>query len=425
MDSALQLQTGSRRTGDWSAIVVNYNGDPFLPACLEAIGRIRLRPKDVFVVDNASTDGSLFEMNAYPWAEAIQNATNLGFAGGANVGLARVETSYAVILNPDVELAPEYGDNLIEAFGRNPNLGAAGTLLTYPDGVTVQHAGGTIIRPGFLTDHRGRGEPLSPEQGQQVDIDFATGAALALRMDAVRDVDGFDEQFTPVYYEDVDLSVRIRAQGWAVQLIPELRGSHHEGVTLEHSRDHYVLLQRNRLRYALKHLTSRQWAEDFVPAEIARIRHELAQPRNASVWEVVGLEGIDMLLRELEPLASADSSVVAVPRYPEGELDIDELQRLRVVEGRPVRSRVPLLGRLRNWVNALGARQYVDQALADQRGFNDAVVRALTVQKDRNTLQDHVNREQTAGLILFALVTLRRLQDLSRSQDSGDGHESS
>ncbi len=186
MDSARNRRTGNRRAGDWSAVIVNYNGDPFLPACLDALGRVRLSPKQVFVVDNASTDGSLYELHGYPWVEAIKNPTNIGFAGGANVGLARVETSIAVILNPDVELAPEYGDALIAAFGENPRLGVAGTLLTFPDGVTVQHAGGVIKYPTLHTDHRGRGAKLSPEFETQVNIDYATGAALAVRMEASR-----------------------------------------------------------------------------------------------------------------------------------------------------------------------------------------------------------------------------------------------
>ena len=78
-------------------------------------------------------------------------------------------------------------------------------------------------------------------------------------MEAVRQISGFDEQFAPAYYEDVDFSVRIRAAGWNVELVPTLRGLHHEGVTLQRETAYYVLLQRNRLRYALKHLSPRQW----------------------------------------------------------------------------------------------------------------------------------------------------------------------
>lgn len=409
MNSARQQRFGRRSTGDWSVIVVNYNGDPFLAACLEAIGRIRLRPKDVFVVDNASTDGSLFELNAYPWAEALPQQTNLGFAGGANAGLERVETSLVLILNPDVELAPDFGDALVKAFGANPKLGAAGTLLTYPDGVTVQHAGGIISRPHLYTDHRGRGEELSPDLERRTSIDFATGAALGLRMDALRAVDGFDDRFAPVYYEDVDLSTRMREHGWDIELVPELRALHHEGVTLGHDPEYYVYLHRNRIRYALKHLSHRSWIEEFVPAELGRIRHELSQGQIPETPQAAGVEGIEMLLRDVAPLSPADAALLSVPPFPEASPDLTDLQERRSVEGRPITSRVPLLGWLRNWLNNLGPRWYVDAALEEQRAFNDAVVRAFEAQTTRNEQQDRVSREQTAALLLVALVMLGRL----------------
>lgn len=415
MDSARPQRIGRKTAGDWSAVVVNYNGDPFLAACLEAIGKAWLRPKDVFVVDNASTDGSLFEMNAYPWAEALQQPFNLGFAGGANAGLARVETSVAVVLNPDVELFPDFGDELVQAFDENPKLGVAGTLLTYPDGLTVQHAGGVIRHPSLDTDHRGRGEALNDEMQRRVPIDFATGAAIGLRMTALREAGGFDEQFAPVYYEDVDLSSRIRDLGWDVELVPGLRALHHEGVTLDEDPSYFVYLHRNRIRYALKHLSNREWAGAFVPAEIDRIRHELASPPDPGVPEAVGVEGIEMLLRDLQPLAAADAALLSVPPFPDADLDLDELRERRVVQGRPVRSRVPFVSWFRNWINNLGPRWYVDAALADQRAFNDAVVRALEAQADRNARQDLVAREQTAASLLLALTMLGRLR--------GTGHE--
>ncbi|CAN5801673.1 hypothetical protein BH23CHL2_BH23CHL2_28980 [soil metagenome] len=417
MDSARPQRIGRKAAGDWSAVVVNYNGDPFLAACLEAIGSVRLRPKDVFVVDNASTDGSLYEMNAYPWAETLQLRTNLGFAGGANAGLARVETGVAVVLNPDVELFPDFGDELVRAFDENPKLGAAGALLTYPDGLTVQHAGGVIRYPLLDTDHRGRGEALNAEMQRRIPIDFATGAAIGLRMAALHEAGGFDEQFAPVYYEDVDLSIRIRELGWDVELVPGLRALHHEGVSLDYDPSYYVYLHRNRIRYALKHLSHREWTTAFVPAELDRIRHELASPSEPGIPEAVGVEGIEMLLRDLEPLAAADSALLSVPPFPDANLDLDELRELRVVEGRPVRSRVPLIGWLRNWINNLGPRWYVDAALADQRAFNDAVVRALEAQTARNAQQDRLSREQTAASLLLALTMLGRLRGTDR--DSG------
>jgi GT2 family glycosyltransferase len=398
-------------TGDWSAVIVNYNGDPFLAACLAAVERVRLRPRDVFVVDNASTDDSMRELIGYPWAQSLPQNANLGFAGGANAGLERVETSYAVILNPDVELDPGFGEALVGAFSANERLGVAGSLLLYPDLRTVQHAGGVVIRPHMSTDHRGRGQALEGEFERELDIDFATGAALGLRMAAAREVGGFDTEFSPVYYEDVDLCARIRNAGWDVRLIPSMRAIHHESVTLGHSPDYFIYLHRNRIRYALRHLDLDQWFSEFVPFEFGRIRHELARLQQSGELQRVGAEAIDMLLRDMPALSQADAALPLVPDFPDERICVEELEGLRAVAGKPIRSRAPLLGRLRNLVNDLGPRHYVDAALSEQRAFNDAVVRAFELQRTHNARQQQLNREQTAAMLTLALVVVGRLYE--------------
>ena len=423
MRSARIHRRENRPTGDWSVVIVNYNGDPFLTACLEALSAVRLRPHAVYVVDNASTDSSMLELNAYPWAEAIQNQTNLGFAGGANAGLKRVETSIAVILNPDVELAPDFGGALIDAFAGNPRLGVAGALLTYPDGVTVQHAGGVINYPSLSTWHQGRGEQITSAPDSPIAIDYAAGAALALRMDAVREIDGFDEQFSPVYYEDVDLSVRAREAGWDVMLFPGLRALHHEGVTLEYDATYHHFLHRNRIRYALKHLSDSEWLHDFVPLEISRIRHELVRPEYPEAREAVGLESLDILLRELPPLATAGDAVASVPDYPVEAVNIGELETLRAARAEAPSTRLPFVGGVLEMFKFLAPRWYVDGALEKQREFNDAVVRAFESQRYRNIRQDRVNREQTAELMLLALTLLGKLRDEIADADAGCGDE--
>ncbi|MEZ4568988.1 MAG: hypothetical protein R2849_01375 [Thermomicrobiales bacterium] len=285
--------------------------------------------------------------------------------------------------------------------------------MTYPDGQTIQHAGGMILYPRLYTEHRGRGEPVTEAFTRQTAIDYATGAALGLRMEAVKEVGGFDERFAPVYYEDVDLSVRMREAGWSVELMPAMRGLHHEGVTLSHGRPFFVYLHRNRIRYALKHLDQRQWSEDFVPSEIARIRHELHVPPDSRWEEEVGVEGIEMLLRGADPLADASSAVWTAPTYPLADVGLADLHARRSVEGHSIAARVPVLGWFRNLFNNLGPRWYVDDVVAQQREFNDAVVRAFEAQADQNARQDRLNREQTAAVLLIALETLGRLRDVN------------
>jgi GT2 family glycosyltransferase len=401
---------GELRAG-WTAVIVNYNGGVYLEGCLAALRAAR--PTDIVVVDNASTDDSLQELYQFPEAQALPLAENLGFAGGANAGLDEVETELAVILNPDVEVTANFGKRLLTAFALNSQLGAAGALLLYPDGVTIQHAGGVLERPLLTTRHRGYGEPLSPTYQIDTDIDFATGAALCLRTTAVREVGGFDEELAPVYYEDVDLCFRLREAGWQVRFAPELRAVHHEGVTLQRSRAYHTHFHRNRLRFALKHLSADEWRRDFVPAEAERLRWELFQELGEDWLDISGAGALDWVARATgAPDEWSRPTLLRPELAPVDQAPLEQLRESWQVEGQLLSSSVPFVGRLRNFINNLGPRWYVDQALAQQRAFNQAVVQQLEQQELRD-------REQTAALLLLALLSFERLRDPGAGQSDG------
>lgn len=403
------LDTPSEADSGWTAVIVNYNGAPFLDSCILALQRCTLPPAEIIVVDNASQDDSLLELHGFPEVHTIAEHQNHGFAGGANIGLAETETGYALILNPDVQVDPNFGAALVHAFAGNPRLGAAGALLLYPDEETVQHAGGILERPVMTTRHAGYRSRLTELELQEQDVDFVTGAALGLRLAAVREVGGFDEALTPVYYEDVDLCVRLRSAGWQVRFNPYLRAIHHEGVTLGRSESYYRHFHRNRLRFALKHLSGDEWRAEFVPAEIARLRGDFQALEDAAWPEISGAAAVDRLLREgdanealweMESLLSP-SSLTALPAA------VRDARERAAVPTAPLQSRIPLVGRLRNAINDLGPRWYIDTALAEQRRFNESVVEALEA-------QDRVNREQTATTLLFALLALERVKNAVR-----------
>jgi O-antigen biosynthesis protein len=389
----------------WSAIVVNYNGASFLGPCLAALERNVVPPRATLVVDNASTDDSLLELLAFPRAEALPQSRNLGFAGGANAGLRAALTDYVVILNPDVEVAPDFGSALLAAFGRHPALAAAGPLLTYPESGRVQHAGGIIDRPLMTTRHRGYGEIDLTAYGDSSDVDYVTGGAMVLRLDAVKEVGAFDERFSPVYYEDVDLCVRLRAAGWRVMFVPALRANHHEGVTLKQDQRYFRHLHRNRIRFALKHLSHTEWSREFVPAELARLRHELATTTQAEEVETSGAAAIEVVLRGLDNPESWDTGTV-LPVWPIPTDTIGWARGLVDVAGTPPSSRNPVTRWLHNKVMDLGPRRYVDPAFTQQSAFNTAVVQALGV-------HERLHREQTAALLLLALDALGRFEAIA------------
>jgi GT2 family glycosyltransferase len=199
----------------------------------------------VLVVDNASTDGTAELLAArYPQVQVLHSPTNSGFAGGVALALAHVATPYAVLLNNDAAVRPGWLAALLRPL-EDPQVGAVCSKLLLPDG-RLNSAGGYLEANGYAHD-RGFGEPDDGRWDAPAEVAFACGAALALRMDAVRDVGGFDPRYF-LYYEEVDLSWRLWLAGWKVVYEPAAVVVHrHSATTGAGSLRHTFWTERNRL----------------------------------------------------------------------------------------------------------------------------------------------------------------------------------
>jgi GT2 family glycosyltransferase len=140
-----------------SVIIPIWNGSEYLHACLDSLMAHDYPIFEIIAVDNASVDGSA-ELIArhYPQVRLIRNAVNLGFAGGCNAGLKAAQGDILVLLNQDVIVQPGWLRALVKAL-QKPKIGIVGCKMLYPDGRTIQHAGGWIEWPLGLAHHYGRG----------------------------------------------------------------------------------------------------------------------------------------------------------------------------------------------------------------------------------------------------------------------------
>ena len=129
-----------------ATIILNWNGRPYLEACLSALMAQTYPIARVMLVDNDSSDDSLpFVRQAFPTVEVIANGGNVGFAAGNNVALRALmaETGertadVALLLNPDVVLSPTYVAALAATLAADPTIAVVGGKLWYPDGATLQ-----------------------------------------------------------------------------------------------------------------------------------------------------------------------------------------------------------------------------------------------------------------------------------------------
>ena len=256
-----------------SVIIPVWNGSAFLPACLEALLAQAGRPFEIIAVDNASSDGSAaLVAERYPQVTLIRHERNLGFAGGCNAGMRAAAGDILILLNQDTLVEAGWLQALLTAFD-NPAIGIAGCKSLYPGGQVIQHAGGFIEWPRGWAQHYGYRQPDGPAWSQAREVDFVTGAALALRRAVLEGIGPLDEGFWPGYYEDADFCWRARAAGFGVWYWPAARLTHHETKSPVKSADLERYLHVHRLRFVLKHLAPERIVSETVPAEYGYQRH--------------------------------------------------------------------------------------------------------------------------------------------------------
>jgi GT2 family glycosyltransferase len=235
-------------------IVLNYNGRRYLDACLESLSAQELDGGfEVLLVDNASADGSAAHVRRdYPSVRVIESPANLGFAGGNNLGIERARGEHLVLLNNDTRVRSGWLRALVEAAQRAPDVGAVTSKLVFmarPD--TIQNAGSLVLTDGSGGD-RGTGEPDRGQYDSREEVFAACGCATLLTRRMLDDVGLLDSTFF-VYYEDTDLSWRMRLRGWRVVYEPAAVVEHvHAGTSGEWSPFFTFHVDRNRLFMILK-----------------------------------------------------------------------------------------------------------------------------------------------------------------------------
>lgn len=213
-------------------IIPNLNGGAALLEAVDSLLRQTIEPY-VIVVDNASTDNSIFELqNKYPGVEVLKQAVNMGYAGGVNPGFRRAferQAMYVAPFNDDAVADKLWLERLVAGLDAQPKYGVAACKVLTADGKQLDSTGDQYANWG-LPYPRGRGEANSNAYDAQTEIFAASGAASLYRVSALQEVGLLDEDFF-AYYEDVDLSFRLQLAGWKVAYVPGSIVYHKIGMT--------------------------------------------------------------------------------------------------------------------------------------------------------------------------------------------------
>jgi len=251
------------RTG---VVVVTYNSAEVIERCLDACGDL-----PVVVIDNASDDGTCALVRRRVAVTLIANAANQGFASAVNQGVAALATEFILLLNPDTELTSQV-DELETACSEAGTGLAAGklvneagqvqrgfTLRRFPTPATLifEVLGINRVLASNPVNRRYRclDLDLDGDMDNDGEVEQPAGAFLMFRREVWQRLGGFDTQFHPLWFEDVDFCKRVSDLGLKIRYVPRVTARHQGGHSiagLEWScREVYWYV--SLLKYALKH----------------------------------------------------------------------------------------------------------------------------------------------------------------------------
>ena len=222
-----------------SIIILSWNTQNLLRDCLKSLQDLPSAGYEIIVIDNASTDGSAgMVVREFPEVRLTRNKKNLGFAAGNNQGINLSNGKLVLFLNSDTLVQERSVEKLTQFIEENNEVGAVAPLLFNEDG-SLQKDPCYLRFPSPLTVFLYYHKPLrnltfklfpslllsSTKFDKPVKVDQLPGAALMIRRNILKKIGGFDEKF-PLYFEDTDLSFRVKKLGYKLVVVPETKVIH-------------------------------------------------------------------------------------------------------------------------------------------------------------------------------------------------------
>lgn len=215
-----------------AVIIPTYNGADLLRRYLPSITECVQSWGQAIVVDDASTDGSAdFVRSQFPGIKIIARAHNGGFSAAVNDGIRATDSEFVLVLNNDVEVTPGLLDSVLPLFEDE-------SVFAVSPRIVVPSRGGLDEGPTTGFWHHGMfytGQRCSLSPGHSpgvIPILYATGCAAFYRRSMLEHLGGFDEVYSPFYWEDADLGYRAWKRGWKTLYQPASQVLHQHGASV-------------------------------------------------------------------------------------------------------------------------------------------------------------------------------------------------
>jgi GT2 family glycosyltransferase len=269
-----------------SLIIPLYSRADLTRRCLETIRENTDEVAfEVILVDDTADAETKELLDLVNGARIVRNEQNQGYLRSVNRGAAAARGQWLVLCNNDIEVSPAWLKAMLECAESKDAVGVVAPKFVSPDG-RLSEAGGIMWCDATGVNY-GRGDdPTRFQYEYSREIDYGSAAALMVRVELWQEVGGFDERYTPMYYEDVDLCFEARSHGWRVLYEPSAVVVHVEGGTsgIDPQAGHKRYQEINRLKFVEKWRTLLE-AEHLKPGQ-ARVRHAANRRRGPHVLVV-------------------------------------------------------------------------------------------------------------------------------------------
>jgi GT2 family glycosyltransferase len=208
-------------------IIVNWNGERFLERCLTALMNQTVKPHEIMLLDNGSSDSSVEIAQRFPSVQLMLQNRNTGFARGNNLAIeaASKESEWIALLNPDAFAEPRWLEALLTAAAQHPEFDVFGSRLLNATDPTLLDGAGDAYHVSGLVWRIGHGMPMPATVENTHEVFSPCAAAALYRRSALDKVGGFDEDYF-CYLEDVDLGFRLQLAGYRCLYVPQSAAYH-------------------------------------------------------------------------------------------------------------------------------------------------------------------------------------------------------
>ncbi|MBN1298777.1 MAG: glycosyltransferase family 2 protein [Actinobacteria bacterium] len=296
---------------DTFIVLITYNSSDFIEKCIKSICDSDFKNWFLAILDNNSSDDTVKKIQQLKKerkscilddsnSRLIKLSKNIGFAAGVNYlvfdFLAKNATAempgikYLILINPDLVLEKSSLANLVKALEKQNKAeliagktGAVGGIIYDYDKKQIQNAGG-VLKDNFITFHL-KNPPVQSEGKQPYAVDYTSGALMGMKMAHFKSLGGFDSGYRPLYFEELDLCLKLKKVSLLPKIAPDVFARHFEGASVKKfSSNFYKHYHKNRIRCAIINIGFTGFFTKFIPSEIKWLKEEATCDQKSAIF---------------------------------------------------------------------------------------------------------------------------------------------